>query len=110
MAGVLSPLRFAPFGSEPCATSHTAKNVPQRRSRTPPGPVPTLGELQHGTPWIWAYCEGLDTIGRPCMHRTPLALAPFVIRWGAEASSDVMRKRLRGAVPRPAKRLPSSLV
>src|SRR5437773_2332441 len=74
------------------------EDVPQRRSRTPPGPVPTLGELQHGTPWVWAYCQGLDRIGRPCMHRTPLALAPFVIRWGAEASSDVMRERLRCAV------------
>jgi hypothetical protein len=27
-----------------------------------------------------------------------LALAPFVIRWGAEASSNVMRERLRCAV------------
>src|SRR5947207_13878239 len=70
------------------------EDVPQRRSRTPPGPVTTLGELQHGTPWVWAYCEGPDAIGR----RSPLALAPFVIRWGADASSDVMRERLRCAV------------
>ena len=44
------------------------------------------------------------------MHIAPVALAPFVIRWGADSSSDVMRERLccalcghRGA----ALRLPS---
>jgi hypothetical protein len=30
------------------------------------------------------------------MHRAPLALAPFVIRWGANA--DVLRGRLRCAI------------
>jgi hypothetical protein len=74
------------------------EDIPQRRHRTPPGPVPTLGELQEGTPWLWAVCDGLDACGKPCLHRTPLALAPFVIRWGANASSDIMRDRLRCAV------------
>ena len=58
-----------------------------RRYRTPPGPVPTLGQLQCGAgKWVWAICEwpGDD----PCMHRSPLALAPFVIRWGTDTSSD----------------------
>jgi len=72
---------------------------PQQRRPAPPGPVPTLGELQRGTPkWVWAICNGLDASGRiACLHRAPLALAPFVIRWGPDASSNVMRERLRCA-------------
>ena len=70
---------------------------PQRNPPAPPGPVPTLGELQAGsTKWVWAICNGLDESGRvACLHRAPLALA---LRWGAEASSNVMRQRLRCAV------------
>ena len=73
---------------------------PRRNPPAPPGPVPTLGELQAGSSkWVWAICNGLDESGRvACLHRAPLALAPFVIRWGAEASSNVMRQRLRCAV------------
>ena len=76
------------------------EDQPQRNPPAPPGPVPTLGELQAGsTKWVWAICNGLDESGRvACLHRAPLALAPFVIRWGAEASSNVMRQRLRCAV------------
>jgi hypothetical protein len=33
--------------------------------------------------------------GKPCGHREPLAVAPFVIRWGPHASSDLLRQRLR---------------
>jgi hypothetical protein len=73
--------------------------MPRRRPRQLPGPVPTLGQLQAGSSkWVWAICEGMSRKGEPCMHRAPLALAPFVIRWSADASSDVMRQRLRCAV------------
>jgi hypothetical protein len=41
------------------------EDIPQRRHRTPPGPVPTLGELQEGTPWLWAVCDGLDAAASP---------------------------------------------
>src|SRR5205823_11240619 len=41
----------------------------------------------------WAICEGLDSAGRGCLHRRPLAIAPFVIRWGAATSTDIMRER-----------------
>ena len=73
---------------------------PQRHRSAPPGPVPTLGDLQRGSSkWVWAICNGLDESGRiACLHRAPLALAPYVIRWGADASSNVMRERLRCAV------------
>lgn len=53
--------------------------------------VPTLGELQRQTPrWTWLHCAGDG-----CNHSSPAALAPFVIRWGAGASSDVLRERAR---------------
>ena len=70
------------------------------QSELTPRPVPTLGELQTGsTKWVWAFCNDLDESGRVAwLHRAPLALAPFVIRCGAEASSNVMRERLRCAV------------
>ena len=76
------------------------EHQPRRNPPAPPGPVPTLGELQTGsTKWVWAFCNDLDESGRVAwLHRAPLALAPFVIRWGAEASSNVMRERLRCAV------------
>lgn len=41
-------------------------------------PVPTIGELQKASRWLWLYCAA------DCGHHKPLALAPFVIRWGAE--------------------------
>ena len=51
-----------------------------------PGPRPTLGDLHHATPWLWLYCE-------KCQHYAPLACAVPVIRWGTDASSDVLRQR-----------------
>ena len=74
-----------------------SEDRPQQRRPAPPGPVPTLGELQRGTPkWVWAICNGLDVSGRiACLHRAPLALAPFVIRWGADASTDQLRRSAR---------------
>jgi hypothetical protein len=44
---------------------------------------------------VWACCEGLRPAGEPCQHKVPLALAPFVIRWGANVSSDMLRQNLR---------------
>ena len=51
----------------------------------------TLADLQRNNGgWVWAYCENRD-----CGHRVALAIAPFAIRWGLDASSDLMRERLR---------------
>jgi hypothetical protein len=55
-----------------------------RRRKSPPGPRPTLGDLQRATPWVWIHCER-------CQHRAPFACAVAVIRWGAEESSDKLR-------------------
>jgi hypothetical protein len=64
-----------------------ARNPAQRRE-TPP--VATLGELHANPPrWFWLTCGNPD-----CTHKTPAALAPFIIRWGADTSSD----RLRAAI------------
>src|SRR4051812_20321739 len=57
---------------------------PPKRRPELPGPVPTLGELQSRySTWVWG--EGLRPGGEPCQHKAPVALAPFVIRWGPEA-------------------------
>jgi hypothetical protein len=49
--------------------------------------VPTLKQLQRAPGWHWAYCSH-------CHHSEPLAIAPFVIRWGPDTSSDYLRKNL----------------
>ncbi len=48
----------------------------------------TLGDLHRATPWVWVFCE-------KCLHHAPLPCAVPVIRWGAEVSSDVLRRRAR---------------
>ena len=65
----------------------------ERRRKLPamqhhPGPRPTLGDLHRSTPWVWIHCER-------CQHRAPFACAVAVIRWGAGASSDQLRERVR---------------
>lgn len=49
--------------------------------------VPTLKNLQKAPGWVWAYCAR-------CQHRRPIAIAPFVIRWGPHVSSDRLRQNL----------------
>jgi hypothetical protein len=41
-------------------------------------------------PWLWVNCQNVK-----CLHRAPTALAPLIIRWGEEASSDVLRRCAR---------------
>jgi hypothetical protein len=36
--------------------------------------------------WAWAYC-----INPSCGYYKAVALAPFAIRWGIDASSDLIR-------------------
>jgi hypothetical protein len=52
------------------------------------GPIPTLGDLQRTTPWVWLWCER-------CQHHAPLACAVAVIRWGPDVSSDRLRQLAR---------------
>jgi len=37
-------------------------------------------------PWLWVNCLNVK-----CLHRAPKALTPLIIRWGGDASSDVLR-------------------
>src|SRR5262245_37884064 len=57
-------------------------------SRKYQGPVPTLAHLRRIACWLWVHCGSVGS----CLHRTPVALAPVLIRWGADASSDVLRR------------------
>jgi len=41
--------------------------------------------------WLWLRCNA-------CGHCVAVALVPFVIRWGADASSDVLRTHARCTV------------
>jgi hypothetical protein len=50
--------------------------------------VATLADLRRVTPWLWVICER-------CQHRAPTALAPWLIRWGPDASSDTLRRSAR---------------
>ena len=52
--------------------------------------VPTLGVLRRGHSWLWICCEGKD-----CARSAAVALTPFIIRWGAEASSNLLRRNAR---------------
>jgi hypothetical protein len=54
-----------------------------------PPPVPTLGQLTRSPGWFWVYCNH-----RACSHRRPLPIVPFAIRWGHDASSDLLRRNL----------------
>jgi hypothetical protein len=51
-------------------------------------PRPTLEQLRHGTPWCWVVCER-------CLHRTLVTLVPFIICWGSDSSSDMLRRSPR---------------
>lgn len=60
--------------------------------RYPPEPIPTLWQLQtDATPkWLWLVCQRLG-----CNHRSATPLAPWVIRYGPNASSSILRERTR---------------
>jgi hypothetical protein len=64
------------------------------RAEAPMARVPTLGQIHRPTGWVWVICDRYP----PCLHRAPLALAPNIIRWGADTSSDVLRRCARCTV------------
>jgi hypothetical protein len=63
---------------------------PKRIEREAPPPLPSIGQLRKGQCGIWAHCHNIE-----CGHTVPRALAPLIIRWGASASSDLIRRSLR---------------
>jgi hypothetical protein len=50
--------------------------------------VPTLTELREHSAWTWVYYD-------QCLHRSPVAFVPLMIRWGDKASSDKLRRCAR---------------
>jgi len=56
--------------------------------RDPNKPVPTLAELRQHSAWCWLCCSR-------CSHQAPAAYVPLMIRWGADASSDKLRRSAR---------------
>jgi hypothetical protein len=65
------------------------------RSKEPPPPIPSLAALLGCEPyWSWLYCNN----AHKCRHHRAMPLAPFVIRWGADGSSDVPRRCARCTV------------
>jgi hypothetical protein len=51
---------------------------------------PTLEQLRQASCWWWVHCLNVR-----CLHKTPTAIMPYIIRWGAEASSDRLRASAR---------------
>jgi len=49
--------------------------------------IVTLANLLRVKPWLWV-CER-------CQHRSPAAIVPLMIRWGADASSDILQRSAR---------------
>jgi hypothetical protein len=49
---------------------------------------PTLAELRKHSSWVWVWCER-------CQHHAPIAYVPLMIRWGADVSSDKLRRCAR---------------
>jgi hypothetical protein len=52
----------------------------------PEGQTATLEQLRQYAPWVWIYCSNPR-----CQRSQPTALTPFIIRWGPDASSDLLR-------------------
>jgi hypothetical protein len=71
----------------------TEQPLPKSRPYSDPPRAPlTLAELRKNCCWVWAYCGKSG-----CGGSAPIAIAPFIIRWGPDASSDLIRRSLRCA-------------
>ena len=66
------------------------EDVPQRKrtEKADAGPVPTIGELAAHVDWTWLVCDG-------CRRMTAVRFAPLIERYGANVSSDVIRRSAR---------------
>ena len=75
-------LRTIPSGFTSPPTGVTFGAMPREPLPAPP----TLAQLGRHQCWLWVSCTRWG-----CPHRAPMALAPVIIRWGPDASSDVLR-------------------
>ncbi len=53
--------------------------------------VPTLAELGRRSASLWLNCKR-------CLHHAPVAFVPLMIRWGADTSSNKLRRCARCTV------------
>ena len=51
-------------------------------------PSDTLGQMRRQYCWVWVRCL-------ECSHDRPVAIVPFIIRWGADAPVNRLRTNLR---------------
>ena len=72
------------------ARSPSREHAKPRRTKSCPGPIPTLGGLVREASWVHVYCEARD-----CHHSAPLRLGEVIARYGEDASSDVLRAKTR---------------
>ena len=70
----------------------------QRRQREPPPPIATIGEIAREVDWVWVYCEARLRAGANCGHRSALKLADVIAVFGADASTDAIRRKARCSV------------
>jgi hypothetical protein len=47
--------------------------------------APTLDEFRRDCLWRWVVCER-------CLHRKVVAFTTLIVRWGPDASSDILRR------------------
>src|SRR5262249_44434461 len=70
---------------------HDPHDYPALIQPKPNAPViPTLGQLLRTPYWVWLCCG--------CGHGVAVALVPLMIRWGPDASSDMLRRHARCTV------------
>jgi hypothetical protein len=55
------------------------------------GPEPTLANHRRYWAWFWIYCAE----GGGCHHSAPMAVAPLIIRLGADAPFSKVRRLFR---------------
>jgi hypothetical protein len=53
--------------------------------------VATIGQIHRAPGWMWLCCANAMF----CSHQVPMGIAAFAIRWGSQASTDVIRQRCR---------------
>lgn len=71
------------------ADFNAKRRSPAPRAKAKPGPPPTLiQEMRKGYTWCWFICP-------LCDHRSPMALAPFAIRYGMDVPTIDVAKFLR---------------
>ena len=89
---------WSPLGSRPDQLPASAHIVDRYRFTLNSGPATGASFHSHKVPiTVVSMCSNVCVQNRriPCLHRSPTALAPWIIRWAAEASSDLLRRSAR---------------